>query len=292
MKTMRMGIAAALAAIGGFAAFGGPELKLDLNVPYLEGEDLSTADDYRREMCKVDIERAPDAKGQPVLVWFHGGGLTGGHKCPLKPLLFREKIVQVAAGYRLMGRNGVESGDAPISDAAAAVAWTLRHIAEYGGDPKKVFVSGSSAGGYLTMMVGMDPKWLGKHGFRTSDLAGLAPNSGQATTHFAIKQFRKDPHPGIVPVIDEYAPLYHTANWKDIPPIACITGEPPWEWKGRAEENELLIGTLKGLGHRKAWYVRLPFADHGRTMAFGPSYVERFVLGQYPENPCLAGERK
>ncbi len=93
------------------------------------------------------------------------------------------------------------------------------------------------------MMVGMDPKWLGKHGFKISDLAGLAPNSGQATTHFAVKKFRDDPRQGIVPVIDEYAPLYHVVNWKDIPPVVCITGEPPWEWKGRAEENRLLVAS-------------------------------------------------
>ena len=267
-------------------------MRTKLDVCYLEGDDLATADAYRKEMCKVDIEFAEGATGLPVLVWFHGGGLTGGRK-GLLPLMRKEKIVQVGVGYRLMGKSGVESGDAPISDAAAAVAWTLRHIAAYGGDPKKVFVSGSSAGGYLTMMVGMDPKWLGKQGFKTSDLAGLAPNSGQATTHFAIKEFRKDPRPGVVPVIDEYAPLWHVTNWRDIPPIACIVGEPPWEWKGRSEENELLVGTLKGLGHKQAWYVRLPFANHSRTMTFGPGYIEGFVLGRYPDDLHLnKGEKQ
>ena len=263
------------------------------DIPYLEGDDLTSADDYRKEMCKVDVSYAETATNLPVLVWFHGGGLTSGGKGFLHPLCYGDKIVQVGVGYRLLGKHGLTSGDAPISDAAAAVAWTLRHIAAYGGDPKKVFVSGSSAGGYLTMMIGMAPKWLAKHGFKTSDLAGLAPNSGQATTHFAIKQFRNDPRQGIVPVIDEYAPLYHVTNWKDIPPIACITGAPPWEWKGRAEENELLIGTLKGLGHKKAWYVRLPFANHARTMSFGPGYIECFVLGQYPDDLHLVdGEKR
>ena len=86
-----------------------------------------------------------------------------------------------------------------------------------------------------------------------------------------------------MPVIDEYAPLWHVTNWKDIPPIVCIVGSPPWEWEGRAEENELLVGTLKGLGHKRAWYVRLPFANHARTMIFGVGYIEGFVLGQYPD---------
>ena len=280
-------IVSAAVALAGTLAFG----QIVKDIPYLEGDDLTGADEYRAERCKLDIDHPNGATNLPVLVWFHGGGLTGGHKHFLR-LNNASMIVQVTVNYRLLGKTGLKSGDAPISDAAAAVAWTLRHIASYGGDPKRVFVSGSSAGGYLTMMVGMDPKWLGRHGFKTSDLAGLAPDSGQATTHFAIKEFRDDPRKGIVPVIDEYAPLFHVTNWQDIPPIVCISGEPPWEWKGRAEENELLIGTLKGLGHKQAWYVRLPYASHGRTVIFGAGYIEGFVLGRYPDDLHLVDGEK
>jgi acetyl esterase/lipase len=53
-----------------------------------------------------------------------------------------------------------------IADAAASVAWTLANIGNYGGDPKKIFVTGISAGGYLTAMVGMDARWLVPHGFK------------------------------------------------------------------------------------------------------------------------------
>ena len=272
-----------LAVLSAACSTEAAELVVDREISYLEGEERASADAYRLARCVVDVERPQNAKGLPVLVWFHGGGLTAGDKHFLRPILRPEGLVQVR--YRLMSEtNGVTRGDASLDDAAAAVAWTFRHIAAYGGSPTNVFLSGSSAGGYLTMMLGMDPKWLGKYGYRTSDLAGLAPNSGQATTHFAIKKFRNDPRPDYLPVIDEYAPLYHTANWKDVPPIVCITGEPPYEWKGRAEENEFLIATLKALGHKKAWYVRLPYASHGRTMLVGPSYVEAFVHGQYPED--------
>ena len=273
--------------LGGTAAFG----QVEKDIPYLEGADLEGADAYRAARCKLDVCHPDGVTDLPVLVWFHGGGLTKGGKGLPFTAAYRQ-FVQVAVNYRLMGTNGVTSGEAPISDAAAAVAWTLRHIRDYGGDPKKVFVSGSSAGGYLTMMVGMDPKWLAKYDLKTSDLAGLAPSSGQATTHFAVKKFRGDTRPGIVPVIDEYAPLGHVSNWKDIPPIVCISGTPPWEWKGRAEENEFLIGTLKGLGHKQAWYVRLPFANHGRTVIFGKGYIEGFVLGRYPDDLHLVEGEK
>lgn len=257
------------------------------DVLYLEGEELAQTDEVRRGACRLDVSWPHTATGLPVLVWFHGGGLTKGEKSFMRPIRDPGRIVHVAVGYRLLGKPGVSCESAPIEDAAAAVAWTFRHISELGGDPHKVFLSGSSAGGYLTMMVGMDPKWLARYGLKISDLAGLAPNSGQATTHFAIKRFRKDSRTDLIPVIDEYAPLYHVTNWKDIPPIVCITGEPPWEWVGRAEENELMIATLKGLGHPRAWYVRLPYANHARTTYFGPSYVEQFVHGNYPDDLCL-----
>ena len=73
--------------------------------------------------------------------------------------------------------------------------------------------------------------------------------------------------------------------------ILCITGEPPWEWKGRAEENELLVATLKALGHPHAQYVRLPFADHGRTVDWGREYIVRFVLGEFPADLMMRKEK-
>jgi len=249
------------------------------DVFYLEGAEADSADAYRREMCMLDMRYPKGLTNFPTVVWFHGGGLTRGRK--YFPHLDAARIGVITANYRLMGREGVTSPEPAISDAAAAVVWALRHIAEYGGDPKKVFVSGSSGGGYLTMMVGMDPQWLAKYGVKTTDLAGLAPNSGQATTHFAVKKFRDDPRQGPMPVIDKWAPLWHCSA--DVPPIVCITGQPGYEWPGRAEENELLIGTLKALGHKKAWYVRLPYATHGWTSTCGDPYIELFALGKYPD---------
>lgn len=41
-------------------------------------------------------------------------------------------------------------------DAAAAVAWAVKHIAEYGGSPSEIYVGGHSAGGYLTLMLCLD----------------------------------------------------------------------------------------------------------------------------------------
>lgn len=249
------------------------------DIGYLEAQEAESSDNYRREMCKLDLAYPKGLTNFPTVVWFHGGGLTRGKK--YFPNLNAQRIGVITANYRLMGTNSITTAEPALADAAAAVAWAVRHIAGYGGDPKKVFVSGLSGGGYLTMMIGMDPQWLAKYGLMPTDLAGLAPNSGQATTHFAIKKFRNDPRQGPQPVIDEWAPLGHCTT--NMPPIVCMTGQPGYEWPGRAEENELLIGTLKALGHKKAWYVRLPYATHGWMTTCGEPYIELFALGKYPE---------
>ena len=249
------------------------------DIAYLDEMEMESADTYRKEMCMLDLAYPKGLTNFATVVWFHGGGLTRGNK--YFPGLDAMRIGVITANYRLMGTNGITTAAPALTDAAAAVAWAFRHVAEYGGDPKRIFVSGMSGGGYLTMMLGMDPQWLAKYGLKPTDLAGLAPNSGQATTHFAVKKFRNDPRPGPIPVIDEWAPLGHCTT--NMPPIVCITGQPGYEWPGRAEENELLIGTLKALGHKKAWYVRLPYATHGWAATCGNPYITLFALGRYPE---------
>lgn len=264
-----------VAAGWALCSYGG--LKVQRGISYLED---CAGDAYRRERCKLDIRYSETAKGFSTVVWFHGGCLTGGQGNFIP--LADGGIAQVAVNYRLLSEtNGLQGADC-IADAAAAVAWTLRHISEYGGDPKKVYVSGMSAGGYLTMMVGMAPKYLAAHGFKPSALAGLIPLSGQATKHFSVRKFAGDRDSKYVPKIDELAPLYWVS--KDIPPILSVCGQPPWEWKCRAEENRLLIATCTALGHKEAYYVELPYCDHGRTSSGGVPYIEMFIKGRIPDN--------
>ena len=222
--------------------------------------------------------RCPDANvGFPTVVWFHGGGLTSGARHFVE--LNDDGIAQVAVGYRLLGKDAAKGEDC-IADAAAAVAWTLKHIAEYGGDTNKVFVSGMSAGGYLTMMVGMDPKYLAAHGVRNTDLAGLVAISGQATKHFAVRKFAGDNDPRFIPKIDDLAPLAHVSP--DLPPILCVCGQPPYEWKCRSEENRLLIASCVALGHKNARFVELDYCSHGRAYPAALPYLKMFVTGKLP----------
>jgi acetyl esterase/lipase len=165
-----------------------------------------------------------------------------------------------------------------IEDAAAAVAWTMKNISRYGGNVKRVYVSGMSAGGYLTMMVGMDPKYLAAHGIKTTELAGIIPISGQATKHFNVRKYAGDKDPKFLPKIDELAPLAHVSA--NIPPILSVCGQPPLEWKCRSEENRLLIASCVALGHKNAMFVELDYCNHGRAYTAGLPYLEMFIQGK------------
>ena len=96
------------------------------------------ADEYSRSRCKLDVYYPTDAKNLPVVVWFHGGGLTGGEK--FIPNELKDKgVVVVGVNYRLLPKATLQEC---IDDAAAAVAWAFKNISKYGGSPSKIYVSG------------------------------------------------------------------------------------------------------------------------------------------------------
>src|SRR5205085_1532710 len=117
--------------------------KVDVGIPY-RPENTLTDEDGGSKRCRLDFYRPENAKGFPTVVYFHGGGLTGGNRSIPSALKDRGWAV-VGASYRL---HPLVQHPVYIEDAAAAVAWTMKNIESYGGDPTKVFVTGISAGGY------------------------------------------------------------------------------------------------------------------------------------------------
>ena len=107
-------------------------------------------------MCRLDIYYPVGKTGFSTVVWYHGGGLTGGRR-EIPEALKDKGLAVVGVEYRLSPT--VKVADC-VDDAAAAAAWVVKHIASYGGDPGRVFVAGHSAGGYLTSMIGLDKRWL------------------------------------------------------------------------------------------------------------------------------------
>ncbi len=231
-------------------AFSQTNYRLLNDLPYRE-----TTDSYSQERCKIDFYYPEDAKEFPTVVWFHGGGLSSGEKF-IPEQLKNSGLAVVAVNYRLLPKASLQDC---IDDAAAAVAWTYSEIEKYGGNTKKIFVSGHSAGGYLTAMIGLDKKWLNKYNIDSDSIAALIPFSGHAISHFAYRQTKgiRDNQPSI----DEYAPLYYVRP--DAPPLIIVSGDRELEMLGRYEENAYFWRMMKVNGHEETYLYELDGYDHG-----------------------------
>jgi acetyl esterase/lipase len=208
-------------------------------------------------------------KNYSTAVWFHGGGLKAGKRSVPKQLK-EQGIAVVAVNYRLHPK--VKS-PVYVEDAAASVAWTIKNIEKYGGSSKRIFVSGHSAGGYLTSMIGLDKRWLAALEIDADQIAGLIPFSGHTITHFTVRAERGID--GQQPIIDDMAPLFHVR--KDAPPLLLITGDRELEILGRYEENAYLWRMMQVVGHPDTELFELDGFNHGQMAVPAHPLLLRFM---------------
>ena len=126
----------------------------------------------------LDIHAPKDAQDLPVVFWIHGGGWQTGDKSEVqvKPQAFTDKgFVFVSTNYQLLPK--VEMGTI-IRDIAKSIHWVHDHIAESGGDPKRIFVMGHSAGAQLAALICTDDRYLKAEGLSFSILKGCVPVDG------------------------------------------------------------------------------------------------------------------
>jgi acetyl esterase/lipase len=129
----------------------------------------------RRHLADVYVPSA-GVENAAVLVQIHGGAwIIGNKRQQGRPLMNRMTAagwVCVAINYRLAPRSKMPDA---IVDVKLALAWIREHIAEYGGDPTRIIVSGGSAGGHLAAMAALtvnDPEY--QPGFESADTSVLA----------------------------------------------------------------------------------------------------------------------
>jgi acetyl esterase/lipase len=235
------------------------ETKVVKDIPYKD--DVISQTPYEQERCKLDLTVPVGAKGFATYVWFYGGGLKNGAKdlrteycAEIRESLAQAGVAVVTPDYRLSPKVRYP---AYVDDAAAAFAWTVKHIAEQGGDPHKVFIGGHSAGATLALLVGMDPNRLKPHGLTLGSVAGIAQVSAQVLTHYTIREERGQPRYAIT--CDEAAPAFYIR--KALPPILTIYAQN--DMLSRAEENMFFVTTLKAAGHAETYSLRVDDRDHG-----------------------------
>jgi arylformamidase len=208
---------------------------LKANIPYA---------DPAHERQVLDIYAPDNARNLPVVFWMHGGGWQMGDKTDvqIKPRVFAERgFVFVSTNYRFWPK--VDMGDL-IRDVAKALGWVHKNIAGYGGDPKRIFVMGHSAGAQLAALLCTDDRYLKAEGVAFDVLKGCVPVDGDTydipaiimtaetrqTVHglplpeFGHRvKFGNDPRKHL-----DFSAVTHVTKGKGIPPflILHVAGHP------------------------------------------------------------------
>ncbi len=147
-------------------------VKVDKNLSYREGAEEDSG------KHKLDIYRRKEVSGAPVLFFIHGGSWKSGDRSLYGALgnrYSRAGVVTVVPSYRLAPKH---PHPAQIEDVAAAFAWTVQHVSEYGGDTNHMYVAGHSAGGHLAALLALDQTYLAVHNLSPKLIHGVIALSG------------------------------------------------------------------------------------------------------------------
>ena len=146
-----------------------PAQEVKRGIPYTKNAD---------KLQILDVYSPSKAKNLPVVVWIHGGGWQAGDKSEvyLKPKVFNGKgFVFVSINYRLLPKVDMAT---LTRDVAKSIRWVHDHIAEHGGDPKRLLIMGHSAGAQLAALICTDERYLKEEGLSFAIIKGCVPVDG------------------------------------------------------------------------------------------------------------------
>jgi acetyl esterase/lipase len=223
--------------------------------------DLPYGDAGRRNL--LDLYRRRDhPTGGPVLIHLHGGGYTRGRKNSQSlPLLYRlasQGWVCVSANYRL--RPAARHPEHLI-DLKKVIAWVRAHGDEYGANPARLFVSGSSAGAHMAALAALTP----------NDPA-FQPGFEDADTSVTAAIGLNGWYGGYGGQDDTSSPLRHVR--RDAPPFFLAHGDH--DTVAPVEVARRFAGALAGVSANPVVYAELPGAQHAFDL-FGSLRFEQVV---------------
>ncbi len=220
------------------------------DIPYVENG-------HARHVLDIYTPEKATDKSLPVMFWIHGGGWQTGDKSDvgLKPKVLTERgFVFVSTNYRLLPE--VEM-DVLIRDVAKSLGWVHKNIAKYGGDPKRIFVGGHSAGAQLAALICIDDRYLQEQGVSFEVLKGCVPvdgdtydipkiimtaehrqalYGGKMFTFGHRQKFGNDPEKHV-----DFSAVTHVAKDKNIPPFLLLyfPGNP--DTRAQAQRLETVL---------------------------------------------------
>ena len=211
--------------------------------------------EYKKNLV-LDLH-LPENEEFDLFIYFHGGGLERGtHKRAevFAKTLAKNNIATASVEYSLYPTAKYPDF---ITDCAQAVKWLKDNISNYG-KCKRVFVGGSSAGGYISMMLCFDDRYLKTHGINPTDIDFYIHDAGQPTAHFnVLKEFGKDSRRLIV---DETSPMYYVGTSEKYSPMLFIVSDE--DMFGRYEQTMLMVKTLEHFEHKDNVYLEVMHSKH------------------------------
>ena len=211
--------------------------------------------EYKKDLL-LDLH-LPESETFDLFVYFHGGGLEKGSRRGTK--VFAQPLCEKGVGVASVEYRMYPDAKFPdfIEDCAEAVAYLKAHAGEYG-KLRRIFVGGSSAGGYLSMMLCFDRKYLEAVGMKPTDIAGYIHDAGQPTAHFNVLKMEGEDSRRVI--VDERAPMYFVGMDAEYSPMLFIVSDE--DMFARYEQTLLMVKTLEHFGHKENVYLSLQHSKH------------------------------
>jgi len=138
--------------------------------------DIAYGDLKRQQLDVYQPKQANQTS--PVVVFFYGGSWDSGDKADYKfvaEALTSHGIITVIPDYRVYPDVLFP---AFMADPARAALWVKQNIQQFGGDPKRVFLAGHSAGAHIAVMLAVNPEYLAQVDLTSSAFSGIIGSAG------------------------------------------------------------------------------------------------------------------
>jgi acetyl esterase/lipase len=188
-------------------------------------------------------------------------------------------VITAVASYRLTG-DGFKYPDQP-QDARLAFAWLYKHIAQYGGDPARIYVGGHSAGAILSADIGVNRRWMKAAGIPEKAFRGMIPISGPYDLRTPGRKGEDDVYTGTPTLQAAASPVLHIAD--PVPASLIAVGST----EAYVASSEELANKLKAAG-AQATFLSLEGEDHRGTvhdLGDSNSVLAKAVLNMIHDSP-------
>lgn len=261
---------------------------------------VNRADIWRR----ADLPR--DGKA-PVLLQVPGGawaiGMRRPQAYPLLSYMAERGWVCVSIDYRVSPRN---TWPAHIVDVKRALAWIKENIADYGGDPDFVAITGGSAGGHLSSLTALtpdDPQW--QPGFEDADTSVVAavPIYGRYDWVSARGSGRKEFIAFLQKFVVKKRISEHKQTYVDASSIMRVRPDAPPFFVLHGQDDSIIpvqegrefVEALREVSTSTVAYAEIPHAQHAFDFYGSPraqytaQAVERFLSWVHAKHQASSG---